>query len=305
MPDSTFEDKIAVTLPSSPDLSSHATKTAANWGTVYQNYISTNLSAEELAKGAYDAYNLLTAGALKEFQTKVSSAIETLDDNQASLFEKVGSESRRIDFITQGLGYLFVGEESGKTPDQQPIIKSDKSIYFWSNDDSSSRTDYNMSQSVEIPIAGENTDKQGARYYRPGLIKGKPSVQLNQIIPHFIQKRKNFDTVYSQKASYVNTSLSEGFPTSMYTPSTQEEKKFKGTANLTRMGLLVWKVNCLQHQVNQLSQFINRLIDGDIKLKKLSVKYIDIIPSNETIGDFAFEKDTYYLKPALFNITTV
>ena len=37
---------------------------SANWGKVYQKYISINLSSDQLMKGAYDAYNLLTAGNL-------------------------------------------------------------------------------------------------------------------------------------------------------------------------------------------------------------------------------------------------
>lgn len=70
-------------LPMDTTLSPSST----NWGKVYQNYISVNLSSDELMQGAYDAYNLLSRGALRKFQQDAISAINALIENQNKLIE--------------------------------------------------------------------------------------------------------------------------------------------------------------------------------------------------------------------------
>ena len=79
-----------------------------NYGKVYQNYISANLASDELAKASYDAYNLLSAGKLRDFQKAAVSAINALIENQNTLREQVSELQQKLDNLLAGEGDIVV-----------------------------------------------------------------------------------------------------------------------------------------------------------------------------------------------------
>lgn len=109
-----------VEVPNASLSSPPSVAASANWGAVYQNYISTNLSSEELAKGAYDAYNLLTTRNLYKFSNKVSIAIQNLSNNVNSidsalktnfdtLYAQVAELKRVLNSLLAGTGDVVIG----------------------------------------------------------------------------------------------------------------------------------------------------------------------------------------------------
>ena len=93
---------------------------SANWGKIYQNYISTNLSSEQLAKGAYDAFNLLTTRKLLTFSDLTSKALLTLSNNVNSidsalkenfdtLYAQVAELKRVLNSLLAGTGDVVIG----------------------------------------------------------------------------------------------------------------------------------------------------------------------------------------------------
>lgn len=100
-------------------LSFPASSSSANWGKVYQNYISTNLSSEQLAKGAYDAYNLLTTKNFYNLSDQISAAITTLNrnvntidsalkENFDSIYQRLSALEQKFDNLLAGRGGLVV-----------------------------------------------------------------------------------------------------------------------------------------------------------------------------------------------------
>ena len=103
----------------SVSLSFPASAASAKWGKVYQNYISTNLSSEQLAKGAYDAYNLLTTNNLYNLSDQISAAITTLSNNVNSIdsalqtnfdniYKRLSALEQKLDNLLAGTGGLVV-----------------------------------------------------------------------------------------------------------------------------------------------------------------------------------------------------
>ena len=80
----------------------------SNYGRVYQNYISINLASDDLAKASYDAYNLLSAGKLRDFQKAAVSAINALIENQNTLREQVSQLQQKLDNLLAGTGNVVV-----------------------------------------------------------------------------------------------------------------------------------------------------------------------------------------------------
>lgn len=101
-------------------LSSPPSYDSANWGRIYQSYVSTNLSSEQLAKGAYDAYNLLSTTKLHIFSYYTSEALSALDYNVKSinsalkanfdaLYAQVEELKRVLNSLLAGTGDVVVG----------------------------------------------------------------------------------------------------------------------------------------------------------------------------------------------------
>lgn len=82
----------------------------SNYGRVYQNYISTNLASDDLAKASYDAYNLLSAGKLRDFQKAAVSAINALIENQSTLRQQVSELQQQVSQLQQKLDNLLAGD---------------------------------------------------------------------------------------------------------------------------------------------------------------------------------------------------
>ena len=104
----------------SVSLSAPPSYDSANWGKIYQSYISTNLSSEQLAKGAYDAYNLLSTMSLYNLSGQISSAITTLAKNVNSidsalkenfdtLYAQVAELKRVLNSLLAGTGDVVIG----------------------------------------------------------------------------------------------------------------------------------------------------------------------------------------------------
>lgn len=79
-----------------------------NYGKVYQNYVSANLASDELAKASYDAYNLLSAGKLRDFQKAAVSVINALIENQNTLRQQVSELQQKLDNLLAGEGDIVV-----------------------------------------------------------------------------------------------------------------------------------------------------------------------------------------------------
>lgn len=284
-----------VIIPTKDSLASLATS-SATWGTVYQKYISTNLSSEELGKGAYDAYNLLTAGKLDSFADAVCDSLSALKENTDTLCTKVNSIASEVQS-----GFTYILEGGAINP--LVIPKTDDSFTF-----------YNLSQKITIPIAGKNTfDIQNGKIkFTPGFIRGRRAAQLDQIAPFFTVPRQDFDTVFVNFASMgswlEDSTLNDIFPT--YDGGKQE---FYGTGDLTRMGLLVWKVNCLQQQISVLYDFIRTMLSAEgkspvvlpfLNVKKLSVEQICIVPDAGANSTISIPQSVTYLDKDLLDIET-
>lgn len=110
-----------VEVPNASLSSPPSVAASANWGTVYRDYISTNLSSEQLAKGAYDAYNLLTTKNLHTFSVEVSTAIQNLSisvnnidsalkTNFDTLYAQVAELKRVLNSLLAGTGDVVIGD---------------------------------------------------------------------------------------------------------------------------------------------------------------------------------------------------
>ena len=176
---------------------------SANWGKVYQNYISINLSSDQLMKGAYDAYNLLTAKALSSFQSKAITAINTLIDNQNSLAEDLKNTVDNLDnFFSTTTDSIATGT----------ISSAKHSLSFPSNDSGTLSKVYNLSDDVRIPFV--DVDKT------PGLLKFSDYDRFDKVAKLF-----NTSTSYG----YSNCNLS--FPAS--DDDTQNSTKYNLSTSVT------------------------------------------------------------------------
>lgn len=103
----------------SASLSQSASAASANWGTIYRDYISTNLSSEQLAKGAYDAFNLLTTNNLYNFSSQTAAAIlslsksvnsidSALQTNFDNIYQRLSALEQKLDNLLAGTGDLVV-----------------------------------------------------------------------------------------------------------------------------------------------------------------------------------------------------
>lgn len=246
---------------------------SANWGKVYQKYISTNLSSEQLARGAYDAYNLLSAGNLSTFQGNAVSAINTLISNQTKLSTDLTKTVSNLDSL-----FSTKSGDSDSSISEGDVVGSKFYLSFPSKDDGTTATVYNLSDTVRLPFAR----KTEVGEYCPGLIKGFSADKLDKIIPLF------------------NTATNEsGFFASEYShPDAPTDATYKQPIEL-----LVWEINNLQNQIRQLRNTINEIANGRTTLEHLSVKFItfaDITASQPGYTPVAPTFQEYYIKPGQF-----
>lgn len=321
---------------------------SANWGKVYQNYISINLSSDQLMKGAYDAYNLLTAGNLSDFQGKAITAINTLIDNQgilasnlqstktdlATTNSKLDTTSSNLSTIVTNLNSLFNSYNAHNEPVSSilegTILCSKAKLSFPSNDSDTIKTYYDLSGNVTIPFVSSN---------RPGLLKGSDYTTFSKVI-------NLFDTVYDSASSNytlsfpsndngtttsydLSESVSINFVTAdnpgllkgsdynkfskvsdKFTPSITGDSWKADSANAlasdaSSMDVLVFKINRLQTQVNELLSVINGLFSGNSSyvVGKLNVKSINFTSdnvSNISLDNFG---NSDYIKPDIVKLS--
>ena len=144
---------------------------SANWGKVYQKYISTNLSSEQLARGAYDAYNLLSAGNLSSFQSNAITAINTLISNQGIL-------ARDLNKTVTNLNKFFYSlkDKEDVSIAEGDTISSKFTLSFPADDSGASSTTYDLSENVAIPLVDQGT---------PGLLKFSDFTKFNKVTSLF------------------------------------------------------------------------------------------------------------------------
>ena len=319
---------------------------SANWGKVYQNYISINLSSDQLMKGAYDAYNLLTAGKLSDFQGKAITAINTLITNQNTLASdlrttetnlnatinttnsKLDTTSSQLSKIAENLDELFSSYKNDELVSilEGTICCSKNKLSFPSNDNGTA-TSYDLSSNVTIPFVSSST---------PGLLKGSDYTQFSKV-------RNLFDTVSTSasskytlsfpsndngtKTSYdLSDSVSIDFVTasnpgllkgSDYNKFSKVSDKFTSSvsswkadsandlaANASSMDILVFKINRLQAQVNELLSVINGLFSdsssyvvGKLNVKSITFTSADV--SKISLDNFG---NTNYIKPDIVKL---
>ena len=146
---------------------------SANWGKVYQNYISINLSSDQLMKGTYDAYNLLTAGKLSDFQNKAITAIDDLIANQGILARDLNKTVTNLNKFFYSLkDREFVSIAEGDA------ISSKFALSFPADDSgvAAASTTYDLSKNVTIPLVDQGT---------PGLLKFSDFTKFNKVTSLF------------------------------------------------------------------------------------------------------------------------
>ena len=152
-----------------PSLSS----ASANWGQVYQKYISINLSSDQLMKGAYDAYNLLTAGKLSSFQGKAITAINTLISNQKSLASDLNKTVTNLNKF-----FYSLKDKEDVSIAEGDTISSKFTLSFPADESgaASARTTYDLSKDVTIPLVNQGT---------PGLLKFSDFTKFTKVTSLF------------------------------------------------------------------------------------------------------------------------
>lgn len=296
---------------------------SSGWGTVYQNYISANLSSEQLLQGAYDAYNLLSARRLSDFQDKAITAINDLISNQESLAadlqtietdltttnSDLTTTKSSLSKIANNLNSLFSSydENDQLVSISEGTIRCSKfSLSFPSNDSGTIKTYYDLSGNVTIPFV---TDK------KPGLLKSADFTKFTKVTSlfntentsAFSNKKLSFpkDDANKEKTSYdLSADVTIPFVTSSnpgllkvsdYNKFTKVSDKFTSSVSSWRadsanalasdassMDVLVFKINRLQTQVNELLSVINSLFSGNSSyvVGKLNVKSINFTSDN-------------------------
>lgn len=227
---------------------------SANWGKVYQNYISANLTSENLAKGAYDAYNLLSAGKLLEFQQTSFNTFNKLIDNQTSLATDLNSVETKLTKTISNLDKLF-STEQGTSISTGDIVSSTNKLAFAANDAGTASTFYDLSKGIKLPFATEGATPETSI---PGLIKGFSAGRLDKIIPIF---NTNIEASFVPKFFTTNYNLDD--------PQTATYRQ--------PIELLVWQINYLQHQVAALQSTINAISGGEAPLGDIRVKSITFV----------------------------
>lgn len=319
---------------------------SSGWGTVYQNYISANLSSEQLLQGAYDAYNLLSARRLSDFQDKAITAINDLISNQESLAEDLQTietdltttnsdlttTKSSLSKIANNLNSLFSSydENDQLVSILEGTIRCSKfSLSFPSNDSGTIKTYYDLSGNVTIPFV---TDK------KPGLLKSADYNKFSKVTSLFnTESTSAFSncklsfpsndnhTAYtsydlSSNVSIPLVSLSEPgllrssdynkfiAVSTQFTPTitSWSAKSYSDLAStFSPMEVLVFKINRLQSQVNELLSVINGLFSGNSSyvVGKLNVKSINFTSdnvSNISLDNFG-NRD--YINPDIVKLT--
>ena len=327
----------------SPSLSPAST----GWGTVYQNYISANLSSEELLKGAYDAYNLLSARRLSDFQDKAITAINNLISNQESLAadlestetvlgttnSELATTSSSLSTIVTNLNKLFDSYDKDNKPVSSilegTILCSKAKLSFPNDDNINGKTSYDLSEDIIIPFV---TDK------KPGLLKSADYTTFSKVTSLFntngTSAFSNFKlsfpsndnhTAYtsydlSSNVSIPLVSLSEPgllrssdynkFITvsNQFTPTitSWSAKSYGDLANtFSPMEVLVFKINRLQSQVNELLSVINGLFSGNSSyvVGNLNVKSINFTSDNVSKIHLDNFGNTDYINSSIVKLT--
>lgn len=225
--------------------------TSANWGRVYQNYISANLSSKDLAKGAYDAYNLLSAGVLSKFQSDVWEAVENLEGNTTKLNEFVSKGFTHISTQGSALNKIyFPKSDKAVVPN---VLKSDN---FDDNFDS-----YDLSLIKAIPMASAERYFYGPGMIdvrsTPGFIKGKHAYNLSEIFSW-------------AKDSYLGIPSDD--PSVDITAETDESNGLK---------YLIRTVNLLHKSLITLWEQFYALCTGDLAMDKITSGSLNLVSPNE------------------------
>lgn len=258
------------------------------WGKVYQNYISTNLSSEQLAKGAYDAYNLLTAKSLYHFSDQTSKAISNLSKSVNSIdsalqtnFDTLHEFKRNISSYFSELFYSpLIGEQ------YKPASAKYK-LYIPMND-SGTLTYYNLTKDRTLPIVTANKSNG---YYSPGLLKGEDYHKFSLASGCFMNHDYTSSNLYGWTEQYYVLSSNNAF----LRPRTDSSK----------MEILAFKVNSLQAQVAELKRVLNDLLEGTdehVAINHLRVKQISFVDTANYQVDFS-KFDENYMKQDLFTTT--
>ena len=305
-------------------------------------------------KGAYDAYNLLTAGRLSDFQGKAITAINDLISNQKSLAKDLqstktdlattnsnltatktdlASTSSQLSKIAYNLGLLFSSyNENGElvSISEGTVCCSNFSLSFPSNDNGSINTYYNLSSNVTIPFVSSNT---------PGLLKGSDYTTFSKVINLFDTvstptSSKNtlsfpsndngtttsYDLSDSVSINFVTASNPGLLKGSDYNKFSKVSDKFTSSvsswkansandlaANASSMDVLVFKINRLQAQVNELLSVINGLFSDNSSyvVGKLNVKSINFTSDNDDVSNVSLANfgNSDYIKPDIVKLS--
>lgn len=310
-----------VKLPSE-DLSSPAASTNG-WGKVYQKYISTNLSSENLAKGSFDAYNLLSAGILKSFSTSVASSLDGLDTNLKTLLE-------RVNLLTECVQAGF--SNIGADPDDQDTAgHAINPLKFPLDDyDSECSSVYDLGKEKKISLAMYDTEK-GTGY--PGLLRGNTLHDIEAMSSKFMEGWEELLTDYDPEdlatgefpGSWNNFSnISNNFFTGpLFTDFTETnlheydhydtpppESLYSALglfySETSLSSLLVTQMNIIQSHLVYLSGVVSRMLNGDITFQKLSAALIQM-KDQDTASESAMDQTTVladvpYLNPRAYKI---
>jgi hypothetical protein len=278
---STYATIPELTVPDA-SLSSPPSDASANWGKVYQNYISTNLSSENLAKGAYDAYNLLTTKNLNTFSIATVNAITSLRESVVNidnaLQENFDSlyESDRI--ISSSLKQILIGPLTNlsfsSTSAKYPLC-------IPKNDTGNEEFVYDLTEKLTIPFVG----KDGMGNYLPGLMKGEDFAKFNSVADKFDK-----ESILSN-LSWREIEI-DGAPPDLRYP-------------VAPMGILVFKINQLQLQVRILEGIINKLFSDNSTyvIGKLNVKHINFVSGGTSSIDLSSSADTNYISSGITKLS--
>lgn len=262
--------------------------TSGIWGTVYQNYISTNLSSEQLAKGAYDAYNLLTAKNLYHFSDQTSKAISNLSKSVNSIdsalqtnFDTLHEFKRNISSYFSELFYSpLMGEEYKSTAAKYKLSIPVK--------DNGTLISYDLTANCTLPIV--TADKSNG-YYSPGLLKGEDYHKFSLASGCFMNHDYTSSALYDWTEQYYVLSSNNAF--------------LRPRTGSSKMEILAFKVNSLQAQVAELKRVLNNLLEGtdeDVVIRHLRVKQISFVDTANYQVDFS-KFDDHYMKQDLFTTT--
>lgn len=285
---STYATIPGLTVPDA-SLSSPPSDASANWGKVYQNYISTNLSSENLAKGAYDAYNLLTTKNLSTFSIATVNAITSLRESVVNidnaLQENFDSlyESDRI--ISSSLKQILVGPLNNLS---YSSTYAKYPLHIPKNDTGNEEFIYDLTEKITIPFVG----KDGMGNYMPGLIKGRDYHKFSVVSDCFMDHK------------YHSTGPSSADWVEDYATLLANDAFLTPRDGSSRMEILAFKINSLQAQVAELKKILNNLLAGeaDVVIKDLKVNHISFVSNANSQIDFS-NFDERFMKQGI--ITTI